>query len=371
MEFLFELGLFIAKGFWVVVCIVIVLIVIASIRPNRRMAHGENEGHLMVRHVNEMNRELQRGIDVEAFDPKSTQRARKLERKQRQAEAKQRQRDAKAAAKAPSPPPREDEQDAEATSDTDQSERRSVFVLNFSGEDIEASKVEFLRKEVTALLVRTKKPSEVVVRLKSAGGYVHSYGFASSQLLRIRESGIKLTVAVDEIAASGGYMMAAVADQIIAGPFAVVGSIGVAAELPNVHRLLKKYDIDYEVLTAGKHKRTLTVFGENTDEHREKFQEEMDQTHMLFQDFVSKYREVVDLPSTATGETWFGTKAVELNLVDTIQTSDQYILDACNDAEVYEVQWVEDVRPLNQLMTRLAATATKVNDWLRYGIRAT
>lgn len=361
MEFLFELGLFIAKSFWVVICIVFVLIAFASMLPKRRHHPDIPEGHLVVRHVNEMYRDLQRGIDMEAFDPKSAQRARKLERKQRQAEAKERQREAKAAAK--TKPEGEVEE-------SKKDEKKHVFVLDFNGEDVEAAKSEFLRKEITAVLVRSKQPNEVLVRLKSAGGYVHSYGFAASQLLRIREAGIKLTVAVDQIAASGGYMMAVVADQIIAAPFAVVGSIGVAAELPNLHRFLKKYDIDYEVLTAGKHKRTLTMFGENTDEHRAKFIEEMEETHELFQDFVSKYRETVDVDSTATGETWYGSKALELNLVDSIQTSDQYIQNACNDSEVYEVQWVMPVKPLNQLAARLGASATALTNWLKNGIRS-
>ena len=363
MEFLSELGLFIAKSFWIVLCIVFVLAFFGSMMPKRRQQSDVPEGHLMVRHLNEWHRELQRGIDIEAFDPKSAQLVRKAERKRHKAEAKAKKREAKEAAKAK---PVESSDDEAPT----KGDRRRVFVLSFDGGDVEAAKVEFLRKEITAILVRTNTPNEVVVRLKSAGGYVHSYGFAASQLLRIREAGIKLTVAVDEIAASGGYMMAAVADHIIAGPFAVVGSIGVAAELPNLHRFLKKFDIDYEVLTAGKHKRTLTMFGENTDEHREKFQEEMDETHELFQDFVSQYREQVDIPSTATGESWYGSKALELNLIDAVQTSDQYILKACEDAEVYEVQWVMPVRPFNQLASKLAASAETFTSWLKRGFRA-
>ncbi len=351
MEFLFEIGLFIAKGAWVVICFIIVLAALFAMLSKRRPHPDIPEGHLVVRHVNEMHKEWQRGIDMEAFDPKSAQRARKLERKQRQADAKQRQREAKAVAKAKLSADSDEKEEA-------QEERRHVFVLDFNGEDIEAARTAFLRNEITALLVRSKQPSEVVVRLKSAGGYVHSYGFAASQLLRVREAGIKLTVAVDQIAASGGYMMAAVADQIIAAPFAVIGSIGVAAELPNLHRFLKKYDIDYEVLTAGKHKRTLTMFGENTDEHREKFQEEMEETHELFQDFISTYRKEVDVPATATGETWYGSKALDLKLVDTIQTSDQYILAACNDAEVYEIQWVVPERHINKIVAKLAASAS-------------
>ena len=109
-----------------------------------------------------------------------------------------------------------------------------------------------------------------------------AYGLAASQMQRIRDKKLKLTVCVDKVAASGGYMMAVVADKIIAAPFAVLGSIGVLAQVPNFHRLLKKHDVDFEMLTAGKYKRTLTMFGENTDKGREKFQEDIEDTHVLF-----------------------------------------------------------------------------------------
>ena len=364
MEFLFELGLFIAKSFWIVICIVFVLIAFGSILSKRQRHPNVPEGHLMVRHINEMNRELQRVVDMESFDPKSANKARKLEQKQRSAEAKAKRREEKAERKSKSKPV-----EGEVLTEEQEAAKRCVYVLDFKG-DIEASKVDFLRKEITSVLVRSKAPSEVVVRVESSGGYVHSYGLAASQLLRLRESGIKLTVAVDQLAASGGYMMAAVADHIIAAPFALIGSIGVAAEIPNVYRFLQKFDIDYEVLTAGKHKRTMTFFGENKDEHREKLMEEMEETHELFQEFVSKYRTDADIPSTATGESWYGSKAMELNLVDAIQTSDQYILDACNDAEVYEVQWVEDQRPLNKLAAKFAASLSTLNSWFKHSVRA-
>lgn len=367
MEFLYEIGLFIVKSFWFVICVIVVLIAFSSIIAKRRGPSGDrDEGHLVIKHLNELHRELQRTVDMEAFDPKSAQRARKLDQKQRKEMAKERDREAKAATKTP----RKAETEAGEAEVTDKKERQHIFVINFDGEDVDAARVEYLRKEINALLVRTKKPNEVVVRLKSGGGYVHSYGFAASQLLRVREAGIKLTVAVDQIAASGGYMMAAVADKIIAAPFAVIGSIGVAAEMPNLHRLLKKHDIDYEILTAGKHKRTLTMFGENTDEHREKFQEEMEEVHILFQDFISKYRDRVDVPSTATGESWYGTKALELNLIDAISTSDQYILTAANDSEIYELEWVTHDRPLNKLAERLAASAAVVSNWLKMGLNS-
>ncbi|HEY1077640.1 MAG TPA: protease SohB, partial [Fontimonas sp.] len=200
-----------------------------------------------------------------------------------------------------------------------------VFVLNFKG-DLHAHATESLREEVSAILQVAADGDEVLVRLESEGGLVHAYGLAASQLARFKPRGVRLTVSVDKVAASGGYMMACVADRIIAAPFAVLGSIGVVAQLPNFNRLLKKLDVDYELHTAGEFKRTLTLFGQNTDEGREKFQEEIDQTHALFKAFVGEHRPQLDLSRVATGEHWFGSQALELKLIDAIETSDDFLL---------------------------------------------
>lgn len=220
----------------------------------------------------------------------------------------------------------------------DKTERRRVFVMNFHG-DIRGTAVASLREEVTAVLTIVQPEDEVVLRLESAGGLVHAYGLAAAQLLRIRDRGIKLTVAVDKVAASGGYMMACVADRVIAAPFAVLGSIGVVAQLPNFNRLLKKHDIDYEQFTAGQFKRTVTVFGENTDQGRHKFQEEIEETHLLFKDFVKTHRPQVDLTQVATGEHWYGTRALDCQLVDELRTSDDYLLGASTGADLYEIAY--------------------------------
>jgi serine protease SohB len=202
-----------------------------------------------------------------------------------------------------------------------------VFVLGFHG-DIRAHAVRNLREEISALLTLAEPEDSVVVRLESSGGMVHAYGLAAAQLTRIRERGIPLTVCVDKVAASGGYLMACVADRIVAAPFAMVGSIGVLAQIPNFHRLLKKHDIDYELLTAGQYKRTLTVFGRNTDTARQKFAEELEDTHALFREFVQRYRPGLDVAAVATGEVWFGERAQGLGLVDTLGTSDALLQDA-------------------------------------------
>lgn len=214
------------------------------------------------------------------------------------------------------------------------SEKGKVYVLDFHG-DIKASHVLQLREEINALLTNSTAGDEVVVRLESGGGLVHSYGLAAAQLARIKEAGLTLTVCVDKIAASGGYMMACVADTILAAPFAVVGSIGVVAQIPNFHDLLEKHDIDVDVFTAGKYKRTVTVFGKNDEEDKQKFQEELEQTHVLFKDFINTYRPQLDLEKVATGEHWYGSDALALNLVDKLQTSDSYLLEKIKDQQVY------------------------------------
>lgn len=216
--------------------------------------------------------------------------------------------------------------------------RRRVFVLNFHG-DIRASGVAALREEVTAVLTVARPEDEVLVRLDNAGGLVHEHGLAASQLQRIRARGIPLTVAVDKVAASGGYMMACVAQRILAAPFAIVGSIGVVAQLPNFHRWLDRHGIDFELIKAGELKRTLTLFGENTDEDRAHMQEQIDETHALFKQFVAEHRPQVAVDQIANGRYWLATRARELGLVDEITTSDDYLLAASESADLYEVRW--------------------------------
>ena len=214
-----------------------------------------------------------------------------------------------------------------------------LFVIDFNG-DIQASAVTGLRKEIDALiaLVNPEK-DEVLLKLESSGGVVHGYGLAASQLQRLKMRHISLTVAVDKVAASGGYMMACVADKIIAAPFAVIGSVGVVAQVPNIHRLLKKNDIDVDVMTAGEYKRTVTFVGENTEKGKQKFQRELEETHQLFKQFVQENRPQVEIDQVATGEHWFGSQAIKLNLVDEITTSDDFVLNAIQEKDVIEVKY--------------------------------
>lgn len=213
-----------------------------------------------------------------------------------------------------------------------------VYVLDFKG-DISASQTTALREEISAILNVAKPEDEVLLRLESPGGVVHGYGLAASQLARLKQKGIKLTVAVDKVAASGGYMMACVADKIIAAPFAIIGSIGVVAQVPNIHRLLKKHDVDVDVMTAGEFKRTVTVLGENTEKGKQKFQEELEETHELFKQFVHQNRPHLDVNKVATGEHWFGSQALELELIDGISTSDDLLLEAMKDKSVIGVTY--------------------------------
>ncbi len=322
MEFLSEYGLFFAKTVTFVIAVgaVILLIVSAGMKN-----HTSEKGHLEVTKVNDKFDDLSNVVkmmilddDEIKADQKEKKKTAKEEKKKKKTEAKNKTRD---------------------LTDTENDKRKRVFVADFDG-DIKASATEELREVVTAILSIAGDGDEVVLRLESSGGMVHSYGLASSQLRRITASNIPLTVCVDKVAASGGYMMACVAHKIVSAPFAIIGSIGVVAQLPNFHRLLKKHDVDYEILTAGEYKRTLTMFGENTDKGREKFSEDLEDTHELFKDFISENRDKVDVEAVATGEIWFGTRALEKNLVDQLETSDQYLFNLKDDHDIFELKFV-------------------------------
>jgi serine protease SohB len=218
-------------------------------------------------------------------------------------------------------------------------QKKRIYVLNFHG-DIRASAVSSLREEITAILTVATENDEVFICLESGGGVVHGYGLGASQLMRVREKNIPLTVSVDKVAASGGYMMACVANRIIAAPFSIIGSIGVIAQVPNFNRVLKKHDIEYDQFTAGEFKRTVTMFGENTDEAKAKFREEIEDIHVLFKDFIVQHRPDVDIVKVSTGESWPGIRALEKNLVDELKTSDDYLLENSEYADIYEIKYV-------------------------------
>ena len=237
---------------------------------------------------------------------------------------------------------------------------QKIYVLDFKG-DTAASAVENLREEITLILATAKAGCDrVVVRLESPGGMVHGYGLAAAQLVRLRDAGFHLTICVDKVAASGGYMMACIANEIVSAPFAVLGSIGVVAQIPNFNRLLKQKNIDFELYTAGQYKRTVTMFGENTDEGKAKFEQELQQTHELFKHFVEKYRPQLNVEQVATGEHWYGKDALDLNLVDKLQTSDEYLLSLLTQHDVYVI----DTRRKPSLGEKLGLQAAQIADAL-------
>jgi serine protease SohB len=234
-----------------------------------------------------------------------------------------------------------------------------VWVIDFKG-SMDAHEVASLREEITAVLTVATAQDQVVVRLESPGGVVHGYGLAASQLQRIREKKIPLTVAVDKVAASGGYMMACVANKIVAAPFAILGSIGVVAQIPNLNRFLKNKDIDVELHTAGQYKRTLTLLGENTEEGRQKFREELNETHLLFKDFVKEMRPTLDIDQVATGEHWYGSQAQEKGLVDEVGTSDELLLGLMDDRDVISVRYMQRKKMMDRFTGSAAESADRL-----------
>ena len=330
-QFLFDYGLFLAKTVtWVAALLAVGLGILILARAARQ----QGGPRLEVKNLNRRLRELAELLNHEMLGADQL----KQEHKRLKAED-------KARAKA-----------LKHTLNGGGADRQRLFVLDFHG-DLEASRVAALREEISALLQVARPQDEVLLRLESAGGVVHGYGLAASQLRRIRERGLRLTVAVDKVAASGGYLMACVADRVMAAPFAIVGSIGVVAQLPNFNRLLREKHIDFELHTAGEYKRTLTLFGENTEAGRAKFREELEHTFGLFKDFVAANRPSLKLDQVATGEHWYGTQALELGLVDAIRTSDDYLLERVADADVFELRFRLRRNLLQQLLGGLARAA--------------
>ena len=310
MEHLFEYILFFAKTITIVIAFVIPILVIAAVATRQRQHQKE---HLEVNHVNRRYEVMSNTIDSAHLSKKVFKERIKKQKKERKSSAKQK---------------------------SDESEDRGrIYVFKFEG-DIEASEIDRLREEITAILTIEEPPNEVVIRVESRGGVVHGYGLAASQLKRIKDKNIQLTVAVDKVAASGGYLMACVADKIIAAPFAIVGSVGVLAQIPNFHRALEKHNIDYQEYTAGEYKRTVGMFSEPTEKGKAKFLEEIEDVHKLFKEFVQTNRPQVDVDQISTGEHWYGTRALDLNLVDELRTSDDYLLEAAENSDIYEIKYV-------------------------------
>lgn len=216
--------------------------------------------------------------------------------------------------------------------------KKRAYLIRFDG-DIRASAVDHLREEITAILSVASPQDEVIVNVESSGGMVHCYGLAASQLQRVKDKRIPLTVIIDKVAASGGYLMACVGHKILAAPFAIIGSIGVVAQMPNFHRWLQKNNIDFEQITAGQYKRTLTVFGENTNKDREKFKQDLEEIHHYFKQFISENRPIVNIEHVATGEYWLATRALDLKLIDGLSSSDDYLFSLSQTTDIFEVSY--------------------------------
>jgi serine protease SohB len=314
LEFLAEYGVFFAKAITIVIAIVITVAGVVAVSSKGK--HG-SEGSIEVNKVNTRLKEMKETIEHEILDKDAVKEMHKASKKEKKEEKKKK------------------------GASVDKPAKKRMYIIDFDG-DIKASDNEQLRNSITAVLsIADPKNDEILIRLESGGGMVHSYGLASAQLNRIKNKNVPLTVCVDKVAASGGYMMACVADKILASPFAVLGSIGVVAQIPNFNKLLKKNNIDIELLTAGEHKRTLTMFGENTDEGRNKFKHDLEDTHELFKSFVRDHRPVVDIAEVASGDVWFGKRALDVKLVDELKTSDEYITEACESLDVFEVSYKE------------------------------
>lgn len=327
-EFLLEYGLFLAKTLTILATIVVLVVFLLMLGGRKQ---GGKKDSLEIKQLNKKYQDMAMALNLNML-PKDA-----LKKQLKEDKAKQKEK--------------------QKTTDA----RKRIFVLNFHG-DIRASAVSSLREEITAILTVATENDEVFLRLESGGGTVNGYGLGASQLMRVRERNIPLTVAVDKMAASGGYMMACVGSRILAAPFAIIGSIGVIAQLPNFNKVLKKHDVDFEQFTAGEFKRTVTMFGENTDEAKAKFHEEIEDIHVLFKDFIVKHRPDIDIMKVSTGESWPGTRALENHLVDELKTSDDFLLENSAAADIYELSYVAR----KPLLERIGFQFQRLTDKLQY-----
>lgn len=340
MDYLAEYGLFLAKALTLVLAILAVVGGVLSMVLRQRRPSGPK---LEIEHLNKRYEKMEKRLGAALVSDDEMHRQEKAERKQEKSQGKAKKKLAKLEAKQGLGP-----------DDSEDRQKPRVFVLDFDG-DIRATDVSSLREEITAVLTVATERDQVLVRLESPGGLVYSYGLAASQLQRIRDARIPLTVAVDKMAASGGYMMACVGTQIIAAPFAMIGSIGVIAQFPNFHRVLKKHDIEFEMLHAGEYKRTMTMFGENTESGRSKMKQDLVEVHELFKSHIRSSRPSLDVDKVATGETWLGIRALELGLVDALQTSDDYLMSARHEKELLAVRYVEKKNVIGALGSFVSA----------------
>ncbi len=327
MQFLIDYGLFLAKTVTYLAAFAAIVGIVSSFSSRRQTTITER---VDVLRVNDRYKKMGDAIEVAMLDKRGRKKKKKAARKTQK-------------------------EDKKKSKNNNTNERKRIFVLDFRG-DIRGSEVTLLREEITAILMASGKFDEVLLRLESGGGLVHAYGLAASQLSRLRDQKLHLTVAVDKIAASGGYLMACVADRILAAPFAIIGSIGVVTQIPNFHRLLKKHDIDFEQATAGEYKRTVTMFGETTDKDRKKLKADVEEIHELFKDFVKEQRPIVELDQIATGEHWLAKRAQQLKLVEELKTSDDYLLSLTKTHDIYEVRYI--VKP--KLLDRVTSIFSSV-----------
>tara|TARA_B110000240_G_scaffold196231_1_gene247880 strand:- start:115 stop:1119 length:1005 start_codon:yes stop_codon:yes gene_type:complete len=314
IELLSNYGLFLLKTLTVVISIVLILSFIMSAKNNK------TEGDIAIKNLNKEFSLLEENIKKNLLGKSEFKKFVKLRKKNKK------------------------------TYD------KKLFILDFKG-NIKASEIVSLRREISGIILSYQESDEVLLRLENSGGTVHEHGLAAAQLKRLKDKNIPLTICVDKVAASGGYMMACVANKIIASPFAIIGSIGVLAQVPNFNKLLKNKGIDFEQHTAGNYKRTVTMFGENTDKDREKLGEQLQDIHVLFKDFITTNRKNIDIEKVATGEYWYGPKALELNLIDSIMTSDEYILSMTNEFEIFHIQY-KKLQTLSDKISKISSSAS-------------
>ncbi|KAL7534110.1 hypothetical protein ACHAWF_004724 [Thalassiosira exigua] len=211
--------------------------------------------------------------------------------------------------------------------------RKNLFVTRFPG-DVTASQLNELREEVTGILRASQPRDEALLILQSGGGTVTGYGLAAAQLQRFKANGMKLTV------------------------------IGVISEIPNAYDRLKKEGIEFQTVTAGKYKRTVTPTKKVTKEDLAKSTEDIQEIFDLFKSFVASQRPQLDIEDVATGDTWFGEDALEKGLCDELAAADDVLLEFADGGyDLYEVAYDPGSERAGRLLAGLPGGGGGLEGW--------
>ncbi len=180
----------------------------------------------------------------------------------------------------------------------------------------------------------------VVLRINSPGGSPVQAGIIVDEILRLKKGypGKRVFVVVDEICASGGYYIAAAADQIYVNKASIVGSVGVLMDGFGFTGTMEKLGVERRLLTAGENKGFLDPFSPQSDKHKAHAQAMLNEIHQQFIEVVrtGRGKRLKETPETFSGLFWSGARAVDMGLADGFGTVESVARDVVKAEDIVD-----------------------------------